>query len=106
MVATQDLGFCAKACRFDSDLWYLKNNNMKFLKTVKKIEHDYKNHRYTFQCLLFYFIPIKLVCDWNDNLPNKKNGDNGFMHKEYYFLNKLIFKIKCITITSIPNFVK
>lgn len=76
---------------------------MKIFKLGKQIKHDYENQRYTFRIYLFGFIPMKMICDWKDNITNKKNGDEGFMHKEYYLFNKLIFKKKHITITCIPN---
>ena len=66
--------------------------------------HDWDKKKYTFKCKR---LPIKMICDWGiDKKPNKKNGDESFMIREYYIFNLLIFKRKHTTITQIPGYKK
>ena len=52
------------------------------------------NDKYYFKMYFLFIIPITLVVDWNEK---------GFVKREYYFLNKLIFKKKYETENWIPN---
>lgn len=62
---------------------------------------DEKKRRYTFK---FIGLPLTLICDWGaDEKPLKKNNEESFMIKEYYFYGKLIKKTKNKTITLIPK---
>lgn len=63
--------YCRKAWGFKS-LYSYKYFNMKIFKLGKQIEHDCENQRYTFRIYLFGFIPMEMICDWKDNITNKK----------------------------------
>ena len=57
---------------------------MEFFILGKQIKDDYENKRYTFRIYLFGFIPMIMVCDWND--PESKGKTEGKAWREYYFM--------------------
>lgn len=60
-----------------------------------------RDRRYVHEILLLFFIPMKLICDWNGSKILLKDGDKDFMISEYYFLGIKIFQIQSETIVHI-----